>query len=101
MDSLYLAFETTDPNAAAAVFTEDGVYVDKNGGEWIGRSGIADYVEAVGPGISRCVRVGEVEARDDGSFTFPVEFTYHGVDYDGQVALTMADDLIVRHDWAS
>ena len=38
---------------------------------------------------------------DDGSFTFPVEFTYNGVDYDGQVAVTMADDLIVRHDWAS
>lgn len=43
--------------------------------------------------------MGEVEVLDDGSFVFPVEFTYNGVDYVGDQAVTMADGLIVRLDW--
>ena len=98
VDSLCRAFEATDPNAAAALFAEEGVYVDKNGGEWIGRSKVTSYVNLVGPGITHCVRTGAVEASDDGSFLFAVEFTYKGVDYQRDVAVTMADGLIVSYD---
>lgn len=40
VDSLYLAFEAADSSAAASLFVEDGVSVDKFGGEWIGGSRI-------------------------------------------------------------
>ena len=98
VDGLCLAFEATDPSAAAALFAEDGVYVDKNGGEWIGRSRVTSYVNLVGPEITHCVRTGAVGASDDGSFVFAVEFTYKGVDYQRDVAATMADGLIISWD---
>ena len=50
VDKLFAAFVTADSETAAAFFTEDGVWVDKNRGEWIGRSEITAYVKAVGPG---------------------------------------------------
>ena len=97
-DSLCRAFEETDPSAAAALFAEDGVYFDKNGGEWIGRSKVTSYVNLVGPEIAHCVRTGPVEASNDGSFVFPVEFTYKGVDYQRDAVVTMADGLIISWD---
>lgn len=99
VDSFYLAIEATDQSAAAALFAVDGVFTDIGGGEWIGRDRVSDFVEQFGPAITRCVRVGTVEASQDGSFVFPVEFTYNSVDYERDVRLVIVDDLIIRHDW--
>ena len=95
----YEAWETVDADAAAALFTTDGVFVDKNGDEWVGRSEIASFVEMAGPKITRCRRTGDAESLGDGSFVFPIEITFVGADYVGEVALTLEDDLIARHDW--
>lgn len=99
VDRLFTAFVAADSDIAAALFTEDGVWVDKNGGEWIGTSRITAYVDSVGPNLSRCERTGPVDLLDDGSLVFPVEFTWHGVDYQDVAAVTMTDDLILRLDW--
>ncbi len=101
IDELFSAFVAADSDSAAAFFAEDGVWVDKNGAEWVGTSRIATYVGSVGPGLSRCERTGPAEATAEGSFVFPVEFTWQGIDYQDVVVLTMADDLIVRLDWQS
>ena len=99
VDKLFVAFVAADSDTAAAFFTEDGVWVDKNRGEWIGRSEITAYVKAVGPGISRCERTGSVEVTDEGSLVFPVEFTWRNIDYRDVAVVTMGDDLILRLDW--
>lgn len=99
VDDFYAALETTDPDAAAAQFAHEGVFIDKNGDEWIGRSEIASFVEMAGPGITRCERTGAAETAEDGTFVFPMQFTFAGDEYRGEVALTLGDGLIVRHDW--
>ena len=99
VDDLYTALVRTDPQAAASLFTEDGVFVDKNGTPRVGSAAIARYVELVGPGITHCQRTGAIEVVGDGSYEFPVEFTYSGTDYTQEVALTTENDLIVFHEW--
>ena len=99
VDDFYLALVETDPQAAADLFADDGVFVDKTGGRRVGPAGVSAYVEQVGPGITRCERTGAVEVVDSGSYVFPVEFTYSGVDHVRDVALTMEDDLITLHEW--
>ena len=100
VDDLFTAFVAADSDSAAA-FAEDGVWVDKNGAEWVGTSRVAAYVGSVGLGLGRCERTGPAEATAEGSFVFPVEFTWHGIDYQDVAVLTMADDLIARLDWQS
>ena len=101
VDELFTAFVAADPDAAVALFAEDGVWVDKNRSEWIGEARIATYVETVGPGLSRCERTGRAEATTEGSFVIPVEFTWRGVDYQDVAVLTKRDHLILRLDWQS
>ncbi len=101
VDELFTAFVAADSDSAAAFFAEDGVWVDKYGTERVGTSRIAAYVGSVGPGLGRCERTGPAEATAEGSFVFPVEFTWHGIDYQDVAVLTMADDLIARLDWQS
>ena len=99
VDEFYAALVETDPQTAAGLFADDGVFVDKNGGRREGPEGVSAYVEQVGPGITHCERVGAVEVVDAGSYRFPVEFTYAGTAYANDVALTIENDLITLHEW--
>ena len=101
VDDLYEALEVTDPRAAAALFVEDGVLVDKNGTERVGTERIESYVETVGPNITRCERTGVPERADDGSYVFPVEFVYADTSFEQVAVVTLNDDLIVRHAWGT
>ena len=101
VDELFTAFVAADPDTAAVFFAEDGIWVDKNGAEWVGTSRIAEYVSSVGVGLSHCERTGPAEVTAEGSYAFPVEFTWRGIDYRDVAVLTMADDLILRLDWQS
>lgn len=99
VDALNAALVDTDAQAAAALFADDGVFIDKLGIRREGPGGISAYVEQVGPGITRCERTGPVEAVDSDMYVFPVEFTYRGVDYARDVALTTENGLITLHEF--
>ena len=99
VDDLYKALEVTDPQAASALFVDDGVLVDKNGAERVGTERIESYVETVGPNITHCERTGAPERADDGSYVFPIDFVYAGTSFEQVAVVTLNDDLIVRHAW--
>jgi uncharacterized protein (TIGR02246 family) len=99
IDAFYKALEATDPEAAAAMFASDGVLVDTNHYEWIGRSEIARFVERYGLEITRCERTGPVEATSDDTFVVPIEFDWRGTEHQREAVFTVEDGLIVRVDW--
>ena len=99
VDDLYSALEDTDPQAASQLFADDGVLVDKNLTEWVGTSRIVEYVELVGPSITSCERTGDVEVVGNSSYILPIEFTYKGLDFSREAAVTVHDGLISSHQW--
>jgi hypothetical protein len=99
VDAWGAAWEATDGAAAAALFTEDGVYRDPGIGTIRGRDAIMRDVNTRGVGTSRYLRTGDLVATDDGTFIYPMQFNFDGETWAGEVEVQLEGNLIARGEW--
>ena len=75
-DALIAAFNSTDANAAIALFSRDAVIDDPSTGhQFNGHDGIRDYVEWYFKGYHTVTRVLSIEKIDKGEARVRVDFT--------------------------
>ena len=79
-DEFFAGWNDNDPEAVAAVFTEDGVFVDlESGGVYAGRQAIRAYAADASWAVSEGRRVTEGVRTDTGSVVFATEARIVGV----------------------
>jgi hypothetical protein len=75
IDAWVKGWNTDDPDAVAAVFTENAVNQD-NHGQRTGRPAIRQHAEYYVEIMQEMRRTGEGRATEDGTYVFPVSFDY-------------------------
>jgi len=106
MDEWNAAWSNNDPDAAAALFTEDGVYtltvvnwpftVEEAEESLRGRDEIQFYIAAHDHRISDVERLSEGTLLADGRIVFPQQFVYQGDRQVALVAIVLDGDLASR-----
>ena len=105
MDEWNAAWNNNDPDAAAALFTQDGTYtitvvnlpssLDQNG-PYQGPDEIRAYVGLHDVQVGRAERLGEGTLAAGGMYVFPQRFGYNGVLQTGQIAIELDGELASR-----
>jgi hypothetical protein len=88
-----------DGEAAAALFTSDGVVDMPDGRVSQGHEAIAAHVNEWAPNTDNWERVGDVVETEDGTFTFTARGNWNGTLYEGSGEVELAGDLIARFTW--
>ncbi len=92
-DTWDAAWQSRGGEALAALFTEDGVYIDPFG-SFEGRTAIRAHVATYG--LFASAEHGEVVELDDGVFVFPVDAVWFDADWVGEVEIRLEGDLVSR-----
>lgn len=87
------AWQTRGGEALAALFTEDGVWVDEFG-TYEGRTAIRAHVATYG--LFTSSEHGDVTELEEAVFTFPVEAFWYGADWVGEVEIRLDGDLVAH-----
>lgn len=100
VDSWIVAWQSDDGAAVAALFTEDGMFVDLGRGTLRGRDLIESDVAFRGPGTTNGQRTGELALTEEGTYVFPAQFDFDGEGpWVGEMEITLEGDLISRLEW--
>jgi len=99
-DDLGAAWSGDDPEAVAALYTEDGVHVPPtswNLGTVQGRDAILAHAGTYVDRIENTVRTGDLTAEGGGRYTYPIEITTaDGTEYVGVAEVEVDGDLAAR-----
>ncbi len=96
-DDWFAGWNDNDPDAVAAVFTEDGAFVDlDNGDVYTGRQAIADYAAEASWAVSEGRRVTEGVRTDTGTIVFETEFKLVGATRDEDLEVELDGELASR-----
>jgi len=98
VDAHHQAWEDDDAEGVAALFTEDGVFIDLLGRESAGRDEVLDYADEHVALITKAQRTGRVAVADDGTYLVPIDLVVQGQELSGDVVVEIDDDLIARYD---
>lgn len=99
-DAWIAGWGQNDPEAVAAVFTEDGVHICPGGNRHEGREAIARHAE-VTPALVAPARVSDVRLGQDGIYVFRAKYGWEGADtYASDVHLELDGDLASYIGWA-
>lgn len=98
-DAWIAAWDANDPEAVAAVFTEDGVHICPGGNRHEGREAIARHAEVTPPLIAPA-RVSDVTLGRDGMYVFRAKYGWDGADtYASDVQLELDGDRASYIGW--
>ena len=95
VDKWNAAWVASDAEAAAALFTDDGVYVMQ--GEHQG-PGISAYFQSTSEGLTFAERLGAATQTDTGTFVVPTRVEYNGVMILTDLQIELDGDLASRID---
>lgn len=98
-DDLGAAWSGDDPEAVAALYTEDGVHVSPP--SWLigsvqGRDAILAHAGIYVGNIESVVRTGDLTAEGGGRYTYPIDFTASVGEYEGVAEVEVEGDLAAR-----
>lgn len=98
-DDLMAAWSGDDPEAVAALYTEDGVHGPPpswNLGSVQGRDAILTHATIYVGGIESAVRTGDLTGEGGSRYTYPIELTADGAEYVGVAEVEVEGDLVAR-----
>ncbi len=96
-DDWLAGWTDNDPEAVAAVFTEDGVFVDLGEGDiYAGKQAIADYAADASWAVSEGRRVTEGVRTDTGTVVFAIEFRLVGISRAEDLEIELDGELASR-----
>jgi hypothetical protein len=78
MDDFNDGWNTNDPEAIAAVFTEDGTFIDAGGRSPSGQDALMLHAKVYDDRVTGVERLEELTATGSGTFTAPVKFVAGG-----------------------
>lgn len=98
-DEWTAAWSGDDPESVAALYTEDGVHGPPpswNLGTVQGRDAILTHATTYVGNIESVVRTGDLTAAGGGRYTYPIDFTASGAEYEGVAEVEVEGDLAAR-----
>jgi hypothetical protein len=95
-DEWNAAWNANDPEAVAAVFTEDGTFSGVSGETAIGRDRLTGHVVTFSPDVNNGERIGDVTAAEAGTFTFRLQFTIDDEPFDCRTEIELEGHLASR-----
>lgn len=99
-DEWVAGWNTEDPEAIAAVFTQDGVYRDPLDRGGSSRDEILTFAREHVGGVFNAQRIGEGTITESNTFVFPIGFDWHsGTDESGEIEVELDGDLVSRLEW--
>jgi hypothetical protein len=104
VDDWLAAWIVNDPEAVAAVFTEDGILIGSDGETATGRDEILSYTGSHSAVVLDAERTGDLTATEAGTFTFPMQFDWPPAPeviatWVGVVEIELDGDLASRIEW--
>lgn len=99
MDEWVASWNDEDPDANAAIFTEDGVYEDPLDRGGSSRDEILVFAREHVGGVWNVSRTGEGMVTESGTFVFPVSFDWAGGSDTGEIEVELDGDLVSRLVW--
>ena len=105
VDEWHAAWNDNDPEAMAAVFTEDGVYAlppDSHRVDAVGHRAIVWHAEYFAPGVTDLHRTSDLVATDaDNTYRFTARWMMDGDTVEGEGEVVMDGELASRIAWLS
>ena len=99
-DDWIAGWNADDPEAVAALFTEDGEYTNPTGTEtFTGRDEIRAHATEYREFILNGRRMGDGIVTESGGFMFRIAFDAEAKSYEGESEVELRDDLIARMAW--
>jgi hypothetical protein len=106
VDDWIAAWIVNDPEAVAAVFTEDGTYIGTDGDPAAGRDEILNYARSYVAVVLDAERTGDLTVTEAGTFTFPMQYDWPPLAALGEIAtrvgvveIELDGDLASRIEW--
>ncbi|MEA2024091.1 MAG: SgcJ/EcaC family oxidoreductase [Actinomycetota bacterium] len=99
VDEWTVAWNANDPDAVAALFTEDVVYASP-ARHLEGRDNIHNFVAGMSSSVTHGEVLGEGTVLENGAVVFPMSYVFSGDEtWAGEVEVTLEDGLISRFEW--
>ncbi len=95
-DAWNTAWNANDPEAVAAVFTEDGTFYGVLEETAIGRDQLMSHVVTYSPDVNNGERIGDLTATQTGTFSFRLQFETDDASYDCVTEIELDGDLASR-----
>ena len=99
VDEWVVGWNDDDPQAIAAIFTQDGFYLDPLDRGGSSKDEILTFAQAYVAGVWNVRRTGEGTITESGTFIFPVSFDWASGTDSGEIEVELDGDLVSRLEW--